>query len=254
MQYVFSDKIANLRPSAIREILKAPSDANTISFAAGNPSPESFPVRDLARLAADLFAQESTTALQYGVTEGYEPLRRAVAERQRKVFGIGRSGAAGDTFRDETVIVSGGQQAIELACKVFCNEGDTVICEEPTFVGALNAFRSCGARPVGVPLRDDGPDIEALERLLRCEPRVRLIDLIPTFQNPTGLTTSYEKRVRIYELAKQYGVMILEDNPYGELRFSGGMFPPSRAWTPRGWSFTRPPSPRYSPPVCGSVS
>ncbi len=140
----FSDKIANLRPSAIREILKAPSDANTISFAAGNPSPESFPVRDLARLAADLFAQESTTALQYGVTEGYEPLRRAVAERQRKVFGIGRSGTAGDTFRDETVIVSGGQQAIELACKVFCNEGDTVICEEPTFVGALNAFRSCG--------------------------------------------------------------------------------------------------------------
>ena len=100
MQYVFSDKIANLRPSAIREILKAPSDANTIDFAAGNPSPESFPVRDLARLAADLFAQESTTALQYGVTEGYEPLRRAVAERQRKVFGIGRSGTAGDTFRD----------------------------------------------------------------------------------------------------------------------------------------------------------
>ena len=234
MQYVFSDKIANLRPSAIREILKAPSDANTISFAAGNPSPESFPVRDLARLAADLFAQESTTALQYGVTEGYEPLRRAVAERQRKVFGIGRSGAAGDTFRDETVIVSGGQQAIELACKVFCNEGDTVICEEPTFVGALNAFRSCGARPVGVPLRDNGPDIEALERLLRCEPRVRLIYLIPTFQNPTGLTTSYEKRVRIYELAKQYGVMILEDNPYGELRFSGGDVPTIKSMDTEG--------------------
>lgn len=234
MQYVFSDKIANLRPSAIREILKAPSDANTISFAAGNPSPESFPVRDLARLAADLFAQESTTALQYGVTEGYEPLRRAVAERQRKVFGIGRSGTAGDTFRDETVIVSGGQQAIELACKVFCNEGDTVICEEPTFVGALNAFRSCGARPVGVPLRDDGPDIEALERLLRCEPRVRLIYLIPTFQNPTGLTTSYEKRVRIYELAKQYGVMILEDNPYGELRFSGGDVPAIKSMDTEG--------------------
>ncbi len=234
MQYIFSDKIANLRPSAIREILKAPSDANTVSFAAGNPSPESFPVRELADLAADLFAHESTAALQYGVTEGYEPLRRAVAERQRKVFGIGRLVAAGDTFSDETVIVSGGQQAIELACKVFCNEGDTVLCEEPTFVGALNAFRSCGARPVGVPLLDDGPDTEELERLLRCEPRVRLIYLIPTFQNPTGLTTSYEKRVKIYELAKRYGVMILEDNPYGELRFSGTDVPTLKSMDTEG--------------------
>lgn len=225
MQYVFSDKIANLRPSAIREILKAPSDANTISFAAGNPSPESFPVRELAGLAADLFAHESTVALQYGVTEGYDPLRRAVADRQKKVFGIGKSIADGDSFNDETIIVSGGQQAIELACKVFCNEGDTVICEEPTFIGALNAFRSCGARPIGVPLLNDGPDTEELERLLQSEPRVKLIYLIPTFQNPTGLTTSYEKRVEIYRLAKKYGVMIVEDNPYGDLRFSGTDIP-----------------------------
>ena len=221
MQYVFSDKITNLRPSAIREILKVPSDANTISFAAGNPSPESFPVRELAGLAADLFERESTTALQYGVTEGYEPLRKAVSARQREVFGIGRSVGNGDGFTDETIIVSGGQQAIELACKVFCNEGDTVICEEPTFVGALNAFRSCGARPVGVPLLADGPDLQALEHLLRTEPRVKLLYLIPTFQNPTGLTTSAEKRIHIYGLAKQYGVVIIEDNPYGELRFAG---------------------------------
>ena len=148
MNYPFSDKIANLKPSAIREILKAPSDAETISFAAGNPAPESFPVEDLARLAADIFRTQSTVALQYGVTEGYAPLREVVAKRQKEVFGIGRSVAAGDSFNDTTIIVSGGQQGIELACKVFCNEGDVVICENPSFIGALNAFRSCGAKTV----------------------------------------------------------------------------------------------------------
>lgn len=234
MNYPFSDKIANLKPSAIREILKAPSDAETISFAAGNPAPESFPVEDLARLAADIFRTQSTVALQYGVTEGYAPLREAVAKRQKEVFGIGRSVAAGDAFNDTTIIVSGGQQGIELACKVFCNEGDVVICENPSFIGALNAFRSCGAKTVGVPLCPDGIDTDALEETIKRTPRAKLLYLIPTFQNPAGLTASLEKRVKVYEIAKKYGIMIFEDNPYGELRFAGEEIPTIKSMDTEG--------------------
>ncbi len=234
MNYTFSDKIAELKPSAIREILKAPKDADTITFAAGNPAPESFPVEELARFAAEIFAESANTALQYGVTDGYEPLREAVSKRQKEVFGIGKSIAAGDAFNDTTIIVSGGQQGIELACKVFCNEGDTVICENPTFIGGLNSFRSCGMKTVGVPLAEDGMDIDALEETIKATPSAKLLYIIPTFQNPAGLTTSYEKRVKIYEIAKKYGLMILEDNPYGELRFAGEEIPTIKSMDTEG--------------------
>lgn len=214
MEYNFSDKIKELKPSAIREIFKSLSDPTIISFAAGNPSPESFPVEALGKISADIFANSSTTALQYNITEGYPPFREAIAKRQREKFGIG-----GDN--DTVMIVSGGQQGMELSCKVFCNEGDEVICENPSFIGSLNSFRSLGATPVGVELEEDGMNIEALENALRSHPKAKLIYVIPTFQNPSGRTTSYEKRVKIYELARKYDRMIVEDNPYGELRFSG---------------------------------
>ncbi len=234
MNYEFSNKLAALKPSAIREIFKSLTDPTIISFAAGNPAPESFPVDELARLSADIFANTSTQALQYGMTEGYPPLRAAVAERQKKVFGIGKSVADGDKFNDNTIIVSGGQQGIELACKAFCNEGDVVICENPTFIGALNAFRSNGAVTVGVELHDDGIDPDELEAAIKANPKAKLIYLIPTFQNPAGLTTSYEKRVRIYEIAKKYNLPIIEDNPYGELRFAGEDIPTIKSFDTEG--------------------
>ena len=234
MTYHFSDKIASLKPSAIREILKAPKDADTISLAAGNPAPETFPVADLARFAADIFANDSTTALQYGATDGYEPLRRAVAQRQKTVWGIGKSVAEGDSFNDTTIIVSGGNQGIELAAKVFCNEGDTVICENPTFIGGLNAFRSCGYNTVGVPIEEDGMNVEALEETIKNTPNAKLLYIIPTFQNPAGITTSLEKRKAIYEVCKKYGLMILEDNPYGELRFAGEEIPTIKSFDTEG--------------------
>ena len=234
MTYQFSDKIASLKPSAIREILKAPKDADTITLAAGNPAPETFPVADLARFAADIFANDSTTALQYGATDGYEPLRRAVAERQKTVWGIGKSVADGDSFNDTTIIVSGGNQGIELAAKVFCNEGDTVICENPTFIGGLNAFRSCGYNTVGVPIEEDGMNVEALEETIKATPNAKLLYIIPTFQNPAGITTSLTKRKAIYEVCKKYGLMILEDNPYGELRFAGEEIPTIKSFDTEG--------------------
>ncbi len=227
MEYKFSTKLASLKPSAIREIFKSLSDPTIISFAAGNPAAESFPVDELARLSADIFANTPIAALQYSLTEGYPPLRRAVAERLAKKFSIGSK-------NDMTCIVSGGNQGIELACKVLCNEGDAVICEEPSFIGALNAFRSNGARTVGVPLHGDGIDPDELDAVLSHEPKAKMLYLIPTFQNPCGITTSLEKRKRIYEVALRHGVMIFEDNPYGELRFAGEDVPTLKSMDTEG--------------------
>lgn len=214
MEYRISDNLAALKPSAIREIFKSLTDPSIISFAAGNPSPLSFPAKELAELSADIFASEAAPALQYGITEGYPPLRRAVAERIGCLFGIGRD-------FDTTIITSGGQQGLELTCRALCNPGDVVLCEDPSFIGALNAFRAAGARTVGVPMHADGIEPTELEAALKANPRTRMLYVIPTFQNPSGITTSAEKRRAIYEIARRYGIIILEDNPYGELRFAG---------------------------------
>ncbi|MBQ4353716.1 MAG: PLP-dependent aminotransferase family protein [Clostridia bacterium] len=214
MEYRISDKLASLKPSAIREIFKSLSDPTIISFAAGNPSPLSFPAEALAEISADIFANDSTKALQYGITEGYPPLRQAVAARIREKFAIG-------TDDDETIITSGGQQGIELLCKVLCNEGDAVICENPSFIGALNSFRSIGAQTIGVPLTDEGIDTVKLEETIKNTPKAKMLYVIPTFQNPAGTTSTLENRKAVYAIAKKYGIVILEDNPYGELRFAG---------------------------------
>lgn len=220
MEYKFSKKLAELKPSAIREIFKSLSDPTIISFAAGNPSPESFPVDELSKLSAEIFANEAAFALQYGITEGYTPLREAVAARQKSRFG---ETMVRDT--DTTLIVTGGQQGIELTCKAFCNEGDAVICENPSFIGALNAFRSNGVQTVGVEMEKDGVSLQKLEETLKSTKNAKLLYLIPTFQNPSGTSMSLEKRLAVLELAKKYEIMILEDNPYGELRFAGEDIP-----------------------------
>ena len=220
MEYNFSKKLAELKPSAIREIFKSLSDPTIISFAAGNPSPESFPVEDLSRLSAEIFKDQASFALQYGITEGYTPLREAIAARQKARFG---ETMVRDT--DTTLVVTGGQQGIELACKAFCNEGDAVICENPSFIGALNAFRSNGVQTIGVEMEDDGISLQKLEETLKSTKNAKLLYLIPTFQNPSGTSMSLEKRIAVLALAKKYGVVILEDNPYGELRFAGEDIP-----------------------------
>ena len=210
----FSNRIGALKPSAIREIFKVLEDPSIISFAGGNPAPETFPAQDLAEISAQIFEKQASKALQYGLTEGYAPLRAQVAQRLKEKFSIG-------TEKDETIIVSGGQQGVELSCKVLCNESDTVLCEEPSFIGALNAFRSYHTQLVGIPMQEDGMDLEKLEQALKTHKNVKLLYIISTFQNPMGVTTSLQKRKQIYELAKKYHVIIFEDNPYGELRFAG---------------------------------
>ena len=218
MEYRISEKLKSLAPSAIREIFKSLTDPEIIAFAAGNPAAESFPVDFIREQCADVLTSAPVTALQYNITEGYPPLRRATAERLSEVFGIGRD-------FDDTIIVSGGQQGLELACKTMCDEGDVIIAENPSFIGALNSFRSNGTRIVGVDMGEDGIDAEGLEQALKSNPDTKLIYVIPTFHNPMGITTSLEKRKTVYALAKKYGALILEDNPYGELRFSGEQVP-----------------------------
>ena len=209
----FSDKVSGVAPSAIREILKFTSDPEVISFAAGNPAPETFPVDMIAKLSAEILEKEPISALQYSVTEGYMPLRKWLEEDLRKkgMFADG----------DSVVVTSGAQQAIETTAKILCNEGDVILCEDPSFVGSLNAFRSYGVRLVGIPTDDDGFLPDRLEEVLKSEPNVKFIYTIPNFRNPTGTTTSLERRKAVLELAKKYSVYILEDNPYGDLRFAG---------------------------------
>lgn len=218
MDYIFSDKVSSLQPSVIREILKFTSDPEVISLAAGNPAPEAFPVKEIAGITAGLLAENPINALQYSVTEGYTPLRNRLKERMKKA-------GCFDENSDELIITSGAQQANELACKVLLNEGDTLFCEAPSFIGSLNAFKSYNVNLVGVPMEEDGMKLDALEEALKTANKPKLIYIIPNFQNPTGLCTSLEKRKAIYELAKKYGVMILEDNPYGDIRFAGENIP-----------------------------
>lgn len=214
MNYNFSEKVSNLQASAIREILKFTSDPEVISFAAGNPAPEAFPVEDVKRISKDILEKNPILALQYSVTEGYTPLRNILKERMKEQGNF-------NSDSDELIITSGAQQSNELAAKVLCNEGDTIICEAPSFIGSLNAFKSYNVNLVGVELDDDGINIEKLEKTIKSNKNTKLIYLIPNFQNPTGLTMSLEKRKMVYELAEKYDVFVLEDNPYGDIRFAG---------------------------------
>lgn len=218
MEYTFSSKINGLKPSPIREILKQSSVPGLIPFAAGNPAAESFPIAEMAQISADIFASRAVAALQYSITEGYTPLRDKMKKRLAEKFSMGKED-------DELIITSGGQQVIDLAAKVLCDEGDVVVSEDPAFIGALNAFRAYNTRLVGVPMEADGADLNKLEEAFRTNKKVKLFYTIPSFQNPLGICTSLEKRKSVYALCKKYGVMILEDNPYGELRFEGEDIP-----------------------------
>lgn len=218
MEYSFSDRVNSLKPSAIREIFKYAADPEVVSLSAGNPAPDAFPAKEIAEISADLLSRRPVDALQYGLTEGYAPLRDYLKKYMKDKYGIGSE-------NDQLIITSGAQQVMDLAAKSLCNEGDVVICEAPSFIGSLNSFRSYNARLVGVPVESDGINTEILEEKLKTEKNVRFIYVIPNFQNPSGVTMSLEKRKKVYSLAKKYGVMILEDNPYGELRYFGENVP-----------------------------
>ena len=227
MDYIFSDKISSLKPSAIREILKATSDPGVIPLAAGNPSAEAFPVEEVKKITKEILDEDPILALQYGVTEGYTPLRELISSYMKEKYNIGKES-------DSIIITAGAQQIMDLATKILLNEGDTVICEAPSFIGSLNCFRSYNAKLCGVEVESDGINTEKLEEALKTEKNVKFIYTIPNFQNPSGVTMSLEKRKKVYELAKKYNVLILEDNPYGDLRVSGEHLPSIKSFDEDG--------------------
>lgn len=227
MKYKISNRMSGLKPSAIREILKVTQDPTVISFAAGNPAPETFPANEMAEIAANIFKNDAASALQYGMTEGYPKLRNLTFDRLKNKYNIGK-----DT--DDILITSGGQQAIELASKVLLNEGDVLICEDPSFIGALNAFRSFGTKLIGCPTDEFGMKMDCLEELLKNTENVKMIYTIPTFQNPSGKTLPVDRRQKMLELADKYNVIILEDDPYFELRYSGEFVPSIKSFDDKG--------------------
>lgn len=209
-----SEKFANMKPSATREILKATSDPSVIAFAGGSPAVDAFPCEEVKRVSAEILEENPVSALVYGVSEGYEPLRQTVREWLKKRNNIG-------TDDDTIIITAGGTQVMDITTRIMTNPGDTIICEEPSFIGSLNAFRSHGCKLKGVPIDYDGMNIEALEKAIKECPDAKFIYTIPNFQNPGGTTLSLEKRKAMYRLAKENGLLILEDDPYGNLRVDG---------------------------------
>lgn len=209
-----SEKFANMKPSATREILKATSDPSVIAFAGGSPAVDAFPCEEVKRVSAEILEENPVSALVYGVSEGYEPLRQTVREWLKKRNNIG-------TDDDTIIITAGGTQVMDITTRIMTNPGDTIICEEPSFIGSLNAFRSHGCKLKGVPIDSDGMNIDELEKAIKECPDAKFIYTIPNFQNPGGTTLSLEKRNAMYRLAKENGLLILEDDPYGNLRVDG---------------------------------
>lgn len=227
MKYEISDKMRQMKPSIIRELLKQMSDPELISFAGGNPAAESFPVEDIARFSNRILREQPVAALQYSVTEGVSSVRETVRAYANKYETLCRES-------DTLLLLSGSQQMMDFTAKCLCNEGDVVAVETPAFLGAYNAFRSSGARLAGVPLERDGVDLAALERVFAASEKPKFFYCIPNFQNPTGITTSLAKRRAIYGLAVRYGVPVLEDDPYGNLRFLGERIPPIKSMDTTG--------------------
>lgn len=225
IQNSLASRVTSLKASAIREIFKMLGAKDVISFAGGIPSPELFPTEEINKIITQILEEKGKGALVYGVTEGYAPLIDIVTKRLEK------DGIPHDF--DQVVITTGAQQAIDLTCKSLVNDGEGIIVEEPSFIGALNAFRSYNAKLFGVPMSGDGIDVDKVEEILKKE-NIKLIYTIPTFQNPMGVTQSIEKRKKLLELAEKYDCYIIEDNPYGELRFRGEAVAPIKSMDDNG--------------------
>jgi 2-aminoadipate transaminase len=217
----YSILASKMEASAIREILKLVQNPEVISLAGGMPDPTTFPTEELNEVVKQILAKNSACALQYSSTEGLTELREFILnwlDEAKEKAGL-----------DNIMITSGSQQGLDLVSKVLLNPGDTLIVELPSYLAALNAFRSYGGEMAGIPMDDEGMQIDILEetltKLKNDGKKVKFIYTISNFQNPAGVTMSLARRKKILEVAKKYEVLILEDNPYDKLRFEGEPIP-----------------------------
>ncbi len=213
-------RMSRMPPSAVREILKVAEQPEMLSFAGGLPAPELFPVEAIAEAHAEVLARDGRAALQYSTTEGFGPLREWVVDR------LARRGVRAST--DQVLITNGSQQGIDLVARVLLDQGDVVAVENPSYLAALQTFAGCEAVFAPVESDDDGMQMESLDRVF-AERRPRLVYVVPEFHNPKGTTLSMERRAHLVRLCQAHRVPVLEDDPYGELRFRGEAQPPLAA-------------------------
>ncbi len=212
----YAQRTKFIKSSAIRELLKLTQRPEVISFAGGLPAPEVFPTKEFGEACQRVLAEKGKEALQYGATEGYGPLRELIAANMMR-YGIVAT-------PDNVMLTSGSQQALDLIAKLLINRGDRILVEAPTYLGALQAFAVFGAEYVSVPIDHDGLRTDLLDEALRSGPK--FMYLLPNFQNPGGVTLSRERREELVYMSNKYGVPIIEDDPYGQLRYEGEHVPP----------------------------
>ncbi|WP_407458823.1 PLP-dependent aminotransferase family protein [Limosilactobacillus vaginalis] len=228
--FKFSKRVPADGTDAVGAILKAAADPKIISFAGGLPAPELFPVEGMKEATDKVYAEHGQQALQYGAAKGVTELRELILKRVKEKENI-------DAKLENVMVTTGSEQAIDLVGKAFVNPGDTVLVEEPTYLCALDVFRSYGANFVSVPMDDDGMKMDALEEALKAHPETALVYTVPNFQNPTGRTMPAERRKKFAELAAKYDVPVLEDNPYGDIRFAGEHVPSVKSFDHAGKVF-----------------
>ncbi|HWZ50742.1 MAG TPA: PLP-dependent aminotransferase family protein [Granulicella sp.] len=213
----FASRVQKVQSSAIRDLLRYGTDPSIISFGGGYPDPSLFPSKELQAVYNQLFAEHSSQALQYTVSDGIPALRAQIASRMTE--------DGTPCGMDDVLVLQGAQQGLDFVAKLLLEAGDTVIVEDPTFLGALIAFNVFEPRYATVRMDAEGMDVDHLEAVLRKNPATKMIYTVPDFQNPTGVTMSLARRRRLIELANQFDVLVLEDSPYRSLRFEGSHLP-----------------------------
>ena len=227
MEYKFASRMDRMKASEIRELLKLTARPDIISFAGGLPAPELFPVKEIAQVSHNLVLKEGQKLLQYATTEGRPTLREKIAKRMTEKYKT-------PVVADDILITTGSQQCLDFAGKLFLDPGDVVLCESPSYLGALNAFNAY--QPVFKEVPTDGEGIipEELDKILASTPKCKFIYVIPDFQNPTGICWSLERRKKFIEVINKYDLPVFEDNPYGELRYRGESFPTLKSMDTKG--------------------
>lgn len=223
----FADRMDGMKASDIRELLKLTARPEIISFAGGMPAPELFPVEDIKAAFNAVMAEQGQIALQYGQTEGWAPLRAQIAERMAKKNNV-------HTDPSNIILTAGSQQGLDFCGKLFLNPGDVVILESPSYLGAINAFNAYQPNFVEIPTDENGMIMEELDKALATTENVKLIYVIPDFQNPSARTWPLERRKQFMEIINKYEVPVIEDNPYGDLRFKGEFLPALKSLDEKG--------------------
>lgn len=227
MAVKFADRMGKVEGSAIRELLKLTARPEVISFAGGMPAPELFPVEEMKKVSVAVLEEQGQVALQYTTTEGYLPLREKIADRMNKTLKT-------NVGPDDILMTSGSQQGLDFSGKVFIDKGDVILCESPSYMGALNAMKAYEPQFIEINTDNDGMIMEDLEKVLASNDRVKMIYVIPDFQNPSGRTWPLERRLKFMEIINKYEIPVVEDNPYGELRFDGESLPSLKSLDTKG--------------------